>query len=177
MTWVQTFTGAAVSLLQPDPQMIRLEDIAHALSRQCRYNGHTAKHYSVAEHSVLVSTVAQYPIVGLFHDAAEAYIGDLVSPMKRALGHRVMLEWNLIERGLDRAIATRFGFDPDELHFSDVKEADYRVLVAERTALFPVEAAPWLLRPAKPVDEVIRCYSAEDAKGLFLTRARELGVR
>ena len=93
MTWVQTVSGIPFDLLDPKPDMVRGDDIAHALSRIVRFNGHTSgEPYSVAHHSMLVADLlaswgAPPAIVreGLLHDAAEAYYGDIVSPLKRAM--------------------------------------------------------------------------------------------
>ena len=54
-SWAQTFTGRQFFPLDPDPQDIDIVDIAHSLAMQCRYNGHTDRFYSVAEHCVHVS--------------------------------------------------------------------------------------------------------------------------
>ncbi len=53
--WIQTFTGKKFFPLTPDPELICIEDIAHSLSMQCRYNGHSKQFYSVAQHSVILS--------------------------------------------------------------------------------------------------------------------------
>ena len=89
MTWIQTASGRKVDLLRPDPDDLVIEDIAHALSNICRYTGHTGHFYSVAQHCVLASyqvSDAKYALVALMHDAPEAYIGDVSSPMKQVLG-------------------------------------------------------------------------------------------
>ena len=87
--FIQTFTGIKFHFLDPRPEEIAITDIAHALANQCRFNGHTKWFYSVAQHSVLVAEqVAKRTkdrlIIrqALLHDAAEAYIGDLVQPLK-----------------------------------------------------------------------------------------------
>src|SRR5690606_5290032 len=77
--WMQTFTGRAVYPLDLRPDDIDIQDIAHALSMQCRYAGHTRQFYSVAEHSVHVARwCRQYgpaaALEGLLHDATEAYL-------------------------------------------------------------------------------------------------------
>src|SRR5689334_10911717 len=77
-----TFSGEPFWPLDPQPEDIRIVDIAHALSLQCRFNGHTKFHYSVAQHSLIMSfnVPLQFALEALLHDAAEAYIGDLIRP-------------------------------------------------------------------------------------------------
>lgn len=88
--WIQTVSGKRFYLLDPRPEMICLEDIAHALGQLCRFTGHTRSFLSVAEHSVTVSHLLKpfgpaAELAGLLHDAAEAYIGDVNNPLKVAL--------------------------------------------------------------------------------------------
>ena len=79
-----TFTGKIIDPINPDPEDIDIRDIAHSLSQQCRFTGHTSEFYSVAEHSVLVSEAvpARDAALGLMHDATEAYLADLAKPIK-----------------------------------------------------------------------------------------------
>lgn len=103
MTWIQTHSGVAFDLLEPKPEMVRLEDIAHALSRINRFSGHTlGEPYSVAHHSMLVADLlaswgAPPAVVreGLLHDAPESGYGDTVSPVQRCA--RVMIESKLVD--------------------------------------------------------------------------------
>jgi len=91
-TFLKTYTGKKVSILNPSEDDISLYDISHALSMQCRYNGHCSSFYSVAEHTVLGtsfmikhdSSPAQIK-AWLLHDATEAYVGDLIRPVKAHL--------------------------------------------------------------------------------------------
>jgi len=107
--WIQTISGKKFPLEEPDPSRIDIEDIAHALSLLCRFNGHCTKFHSVAEHSVHVShEIAQdLALVGLLHDAAEAYLGDMPSPLKKKLS-----QFSEFEHKMEVAIAERFGIDP-----------------------------------------------------------------
>ena len=83
--WIQTMSGVIFYPLDPRPEEIRIEDIAHALSHQCRFAGHCREFYSVAEHSVRVSRELpqEFMLWGLLHDASEAYLVDLPRPIKR----------------------------------------------------------------------------------------------
>lgn len=86
---MRTFTGKLVDPFRLMPSDISLVDMAHSLSRQCRYNGHSYGHLSVARHSINVHDWVQRhggtddeAFAGLLHDGAEAYIGDLIRPLK-----------------------------------------------------------------------------------------------
>lgn len=80
--WIQTYTGIQFSYSDCKPEDIRIKDIARALSNICRFTGHCARFYSVAQHSVLVSEHTTNAFYGLMHDTAEAYVGDVNRPMK-----------------------------------------------------------------------------------------------
>lgn len=142
-----TYSGRYVNPFNPDPETIDPVDIAHALARIPRFNGHTAGGlYSVAQHSLTVAAVSR-DRWGLFHDAAEAYMGDLARPLRSQLGwYRLGKDptfpaWHQVEEGLLRAIAGRFGLpiaDDYPTPYPDaVAKADDAVLVAEIRDLFP----------------------------------------
>lgn len=104
---IRTFTGQMVNVLNPDPEQIFIEDIAHALSNICRFGGHTRQFYSVAQHSVMVAQKFDQPYLrmsALLHDAAEAYLLDLPRPIKVK-----MLDYQHAETVMMQAIAKRFG--------------------------------------------------------------------
>lgn len=131
--WIQTHTGVRFDLLDTTVDMIRLEDIAIALSRQTRFNGHLRRFYSVAEHSVHVASLLPYEIqmYGLLHDAAEAYIGDMVKPLKN-----LFPEFSAIDDRISALILERFDLaPPDETTKKLVKLADLDMLVTEKEAL------------------------------------------
>lgn len=106
---IRTFSGRYLDVLNPSPESIDLIDIVHGLSHQCRFGGHTPIFYSVAQHSVLVCNAeipAELKLQALMHDASEAYLGDLPTPIKRLLPRYTKIEDNLM-----RVIAQKFGFD------------------------------------------------------------------
>ena len=109
MDWILTHTAKKFHPLNPDPELIEIEDIAHSLSLQCRYNGHCHDFYSVAEHSVRLSQVVptEDALWGLLHDAAEAYFSDLPRPIKNQFPKFRELEDALLEM-----IMHRFGLGP-----------------------------------------------------------------
>lgn len=87
--WIRTFTGGRFYPTAPRRCDFNIIDIAHSLSNQCRFNGHTLKFYSVAEHSLILAEIMdtegfnkETQQWALMHDAAEAYIGDIVRPLK-----------------------------------------------------------------------------------------------
>jgi hypothetical protein len=128
-----THTGRVIDLKNPSPQMIEIEDIATSLSRICRFGGHSSAFYSVAQHSVMVAAYA--PIHAkkwaLMHDAAEAYLGDVIKPLK------VMLEpqYKQIEEAFERCINIRFSVEPTEWIKASVKLCDKHLLEVEHEAL------------------------------------------
>lgn len=128
--WMETFTGRKFYPFDPKAEDIAMRDIAHALSMICRFNGHTKFHYSVAQHSVLVAQNVSKPMKlrALLHDAAEAYIGDMVRPMKKHANMRPFL-W--AEVSVETAISERFNL-VTPICSSEIKEVDNRILLDER---------------------------------------------
>lgn len=169
--WIQTATGGQFHPLQPRIEEIRIEDIAHALAHQCRFTGHTKRFYSVAEHSWLVSCVVEpaYALHGLLHDASEAYLVDLPSPLKRAPQFRSYRE---AEARLQRLIYQRFGLGPEEP--ADVKHADNVVFATELRDLMEPLHADWKRHTLEPIQVEISGLSPDEARELFLHKFREL---
>lgn len=126
---ITTWSGAKVDVLDANPEDIWIADIAHALARICRYGGHVTHHLSVARHSIWVSRALDnaapgLALWGLLHDATEAYLGDMVKPLKH---HPSMQLFRDAEDRLEAVIAERFGL----VHPmpAEVKEADRLVTV------------------------------------------------
>ena len=94
--WQRMLSGRRLDLLDPTPMDIEIEDIAHGLAFVARWNGQTRGDfaYSVAEHSLLVEQIyarqnpanVRWQLAALLHDAPEYVIGDMISPVKSAVG-------------------------------------------------------------------------------------------
>ncbi len=123
---IQTSLGGMIDLADPKPEMIDIRDIANALSKLCRYTGHCRGFYSVAQHSVLVSRVLPegLRLHGLMHDASEAYLGDVSSPLKAMLP-----DYRAVEKRMQSTIYQKYGMDTKEP--AKVKQADIRMLATE----------------------------------------------
>ncbi|MBF0417790.1 MAG: phosphohydrolase [Magnetococcales bacterium] len=167
--WIQTFTGRQFWPLDARADEVVIEDIAHSLGMLCRFNGHCRRFYSVAEHAVWVSRLvgAEDARWGLMHDAAEAYLSDLPKPLKQ-----VMTDFTHWEERLLRVIAARFGLVG--LPSERVKDADWRLLANEKTALMAPEPAPWRGLPEPFPGVTLEGWSPEEANARFLERFREL---
>lgn len=160
--WLTTVSGVRFHLMNPKPEEIRLTDIAHALGQLCRFTGHTKRPYTVAEHSVLVALIlreqgydADTQMAGLFHDAHEAYVGDLSTPMKWAMdtfefvpqGHIGTVPFRCIEDRIVEAISDRFCLPHVEQGI--IKQADMIAGVTEArdllngAVIYPDPPAPY----------------------------------
>lgn len=156
-------SGIIFDLMRPERSQFEISDIAHSLSNQCRFGGHTPFFYSVAQHSVLVSDLLppELRLAGLLHDAAEAYIGDLTAPLKHLLP-----DYLAIEQSVERALFSAFGIDYP-LH-PDVKLADRQVLAAELRDFFKdTNHAASQLPKIDPLDSLL-------AEALFIDRFCDL---
>lgn len=164
---MQTYTGRLIDLTTFKEHDVRIPDIAHALSLINRFTGHSKAPYSVAQHSVMVSrlTKPEHALCGLLHDASEAYLGDVATPLKTLLpGYREL------EEQVQHAIAKAFGL-PWPMP-ADVKEADVRALAAEKRDLISCDH-DWGLG-VEPCCGPIIPLAWEEAKKLFENRFKEL---
>ena len=175
--WIQTFSGVAFYPLDPRPEEIRIEDIAHALAMQCRFTGHVRSFYSVGEHSVRVSQVCDSAeaLWGLLHDASEAYLCDVARPVK----HMEFMEpYRGAEGHLLRAIADRFDLSPRWPEPASVKHADKCLLAIEARDLMPTVWPDWRERWYPFIGDrdfsITRPWSPAEAEERFLTRFHEL---
>jgi len=154
--WIQTYSGKKIYPLNPNPHDICIEDIGHALSNICRFTGHCTEFYSVAQHSVYVSSMVseENALWGLLHDASEAYICDIARPVKTSPSFEFYRE---AEKRLMGAIACRFGLSgkqPEEVTAMDnvllVTEARDLGLLTKDWELYDVEKLKMTIRPQPP---------------------------
>lgn len=132
-SYIQTYSGILFNLLDPNPDSIRVEDIIHALSHMCRFGGHVKHFYSVLDHSLLVADIVKSrggdELEALCHDMTEAYLQDIVKPLKVNLD-----EYNVIEERLYTIIAKYFGVSTSKS--PDCEFGDQVALSTEALCLF-----------------------------------------
>src|SRR5271156_2214228 len=188
--WQRMLSGRRLDLLDPSALDIEIEDIAHGLARVARWNGQTsgAHIYSVAQHSLLVETLAHSRAPGLdrnrrlavlLHDAPEYVIGDMISPFKAVIGDA----YKAVERRLLTAIHLRFGLSaksPPDLE-KLIKSADREAAFLEATRLAGFETTAALRffgRPpalsASMERDYLKPWPAETAQARYLERFRKL---
>lgn len=148
-----------MNVFEPTLDMICIEDIAHALSNQCRFGGHLPEFYSVAQHSFICSQKVgdEYKLQALLHDASEAYLLDIPRPIKQRLRN-----YKEIEEKLMTLIGEKFGVKyPLE---KPVKQIDNELLEFEWNHI--------MLK--KPLADSFVCWSPAYSKERFLNRYAEL---
>lgn len=137
----EVFTGRYIDYDDPQPDQISLRDIAHGLAYTCRYGGHTDRYYSVAEHAILTAALlleqnpGQYKLAlgALHHDDHEAYLGDLPTPLKNALGG----VYEDLREKIDYSICQYLGLGTAWIDNRQVHRADAFALRMEARALMP----------------------------------------
>lgn len=189
----RTFSGRVLDFANPQPSSICLTDIAVSLARQCRFNGHVEEFYSVAQHSVLVSRQSLFlaeragldldvcrkiAVMGLMHDAAEAYVGDCVAPVKQFL----QPSFDEIETRVQKAIQTAIGFEWLPEHADLVKQVDVSLFLRESIDLrgldmkWAVSALRKDMTAFMPHEAILRCWRPDEAGRLFLAECKSFGM-
>lgn len=168
--WIQTHSGRRFNPTNPYVDAIVIQDIAHALSMQCRFSGHCKKFYSVAQHSVLVSYIcdSRDALWGLLHDASEAYLVDVPRPLKKSGKFGAYIEF---EAQMQEAICRRFGLPLKEP--PSVKKADTILLATEARDLMSPLHPDWT-QPVDPLPFIIKPWGPDEAKDMFMKRFFEL---
>jgi len=170
--WITTVSGKKFHFLHPELFVFDPEDIGFALSNLCRFAGHTRAFYSVAQHCVLVSEIVPpgLALQGLLHDAAEAYTGDVVGPMKGLLnGFKRDIE-EPTEAALFQQLGVSYPMDPW------VKTGDLTALATEIRDLMPAPALMWSQGLPAPVERRIIAWSPNFAHRMWMDRWETLTV-
>lgn len=140
---MRTSTGIYLNILNPTVDMFDIEDIAHALSQIPRFGGHLPIFYPISEHCISVAEMAQKDGFSksqifncLMHDASEAYICDIVTPVKRVLSNYYEVEKNLM-----KIISEKFNFNFENVdyvkHYDELQlKHEWRIMIGE---YLPVE--------------------------------------
>lgn len=175
---MQTYLGHQFWPLDPRPEDIHLEDIAHALSNLCRFGGMCRNFYSVADHSVHVAELAraagasvEIRRAALLHDAAEAYLVDLPRPIKHCV-----VGYKEAETRVERCIEERFGLPSMALANPDIKAWDGIILATESRDLMTVSSHLWE-DLCQPLWSKIVPMTFEQAKRAFLAYAEILEIK
>ncbi|QDP20689.1 phosphohydrolase [Bradyrhizobium cosmicum] len=166
--WIQTYTGRQFWPLDPRPDDVVIEDIAHALAMQCRFGGHCLRFYSNAEHSVIVSRFSgDHALAGLLHDGSEAYLLDMLAPIKA-----YMPDYKAAEKRCQAAVYKAFGLA--NVTPPAVKRADVRLLKTERMQVMAQTNDDWVVDKEAPLDVQIVGWSPSVAEVAFIDRFRKL---
>lgn len=179
---IETKAGVFLDILNPDPNLIDIGGIAHSLSNQCRFSGWTNRHYSIAEHSVNISYLVprEDAFTALMHDATEAFLVDIPSPIKK-----LWPAYYAIEQNLWNALRVKWPQLPEKLP-AEVKTADARICITEKIWLIGekgLDNSAWtgLMDHFKPYQpEMLFTHDEGDemeprwAGALFLERFKEL---
>lgn len=177
----RTHSGRMIDLSAPVPEDINLEDIAHHLARVCRFGGAVDEYYSVASHSVYVARIVEawegatpeLVRAALLHDATEAYLGDMVSGLKR-----LNAPYKALERQWARVVEKRFDVSFEGCPI--IKDADLRARLSECRDLFggayPRELLLGGEGDRQPWPEVCRPLAPAEAEWEFLAFADRLGL-
>lgn len=171
-TSIRTHSGHLFDPWEPNHEDFNPDDLGHHLANECRFAGATKWHYSVAQHSVLVSLHPRltsrgtvFQLCGLLHDSSEAYIKDIPSPQKSKWGG-----YKECEKGLMKFIYGYFKIPEELLDAPIIKEVDKELFDEERNCLFRVpstgaSSGPW---------GIIRPWDREYARDAFNARLAEL---
>jgi len=172
--WLQTASGRAFHPLAPSEDEIVLSDIALALSRICRYGGHPREFYSVAEHSIRCAEIVpdEHRLAALLHDASEAYLGDMIRPLKMIseLGRT----YGQIERRVQETINRKFGLEPGAHKRPEVLRADNILLLTEKRDLLCIPPKPWENIGEMPLESTIVPLPMATAEKMFIDMATGL---
>jgi hypothetical protein len=155
---IRTNSGTFVNVFDTNPDSIKIEDIAHALSRLPRFGGHLNRHYSVAQHSVLCAQMAKTKKdkkAALLHDGSEAFLLDMPTPIKARMG-----EYKQYEDKLMTIIFKKY--DLEWPLSNNIKKIDRKMLLIEWDNL------------AINDNKEFKCWTPNKAKKEFLKLYKQL---
>lgn len=157
-------SGIKINLLNPTPEMFTIQDIASGLGKICRFGGQINSFYSVAQHSVLVSKIAPQELkkAAFLHDASEAYLGDVIKPLKNILGS----QYETIEMFFMEAIFEKFCLDIDDL--AKIKEWDKEMLEREHEAFQKGYVQDWSKWMKNEFNYSYAIWNPNHAQAVFL---------
>lgn len=157
--FIQTYSGVRFDILDPKPDMINIDDLAHHLANQCRFTGATRHHYSVAQHSYYCSflTPLKFAFEALMHDASEAYLCDMSRPVKHCT--KLGEVYRELEERIQNAVQAKFGIAPGMS--AEVKIADNLMLFAEKAQLMQ---SGWWTSKGEAANIKIEKWSPERAE-------------
>lgn len=166
---ITLFSGNTFDFNNPEAAIFTIEDVAHALSHICRFNGHCRKFYSVAQHSVLTSKniAPEYRLEALVHDGVEFVINDMTKPFKILLP-----EYQAYEKRIEKVVLERFGLTVPLS--KAVKIADYNMLLTEQRQLLNRKGGWPTPTQGEILDIEIIPWKPKKAKRKFLERLAEL---
>lgn len=175
---IKVKSGAYLDLADPDPAAIDLPSIAAGLANTCRFSGQCPKFYSVAEHCFHMTSLAksrgmprEILVAALLHDASEAYLGDIVSPLKSLLP-----KYKLLEARMMWAIEVALGVQILK-YASTVHELDMIMLKSEKLEMWPDDCEEWPeLSNVRSYLIGIQYWTPEVAEVQFLRMAKYVGV-
>lgn len=176
LTWMQTGSNQQLDFAAEEWIVLPIELIARALSNICRYNGHCSRYYSVAEHSILMSYMVpeELALATLLHDASEAYVGDMPTGLKRAMG----ISFKSFEHKATLAVSRGYGIPMEQLESPVIKQFDRRILGDEAQQLLPPHRF-WdkFVTEYEPTGVTIEAWPPDVANAKFLERFEELRGR
>jgi hypothetical protein len=180
--FITTSSGRDVSLITPKPEDIDIEDIASALSKLCRFGGHSDRFYSVAEHCFLASMLdtpavraasknsVRTRLATLLHDATEAYLVDIPRPLKSLL-----INYQAIEKRFHKVIAAALDIE-DSVSEEAIKDCDNRMLVTEARELgINMNGVSWgPYKDLPSADIQLRFWTPLEARQAYMLRYDQL---
>ncbi len=185
--YIKTYSGVNFYPFDPKVEDVNIVDIAHALALQCRFNGHTNRFYSVAQHCIEVAKKCspENQLWGLLHDAPEAYISDLASPIKKNMPEFQRAEATILKVIVEK-YRLKLGSLPNGVplqHYSgvmepqEVKDVDVKMLVTEARDLLGLFPNPWGMDVEPYGDMALVPMTPEQSEREYIRVFEELLIR